>query len=65
MKKFNKNNIPTARVLGFFCTGKDRNGKKFRIASSSLFHLHCINAYAEKKIWAQIDNGQRILIYRW
>ena len=60
MKRYNKNNIPVLMIEYFFCTGKDRNGKKFRIQSNSLSYLGCINAYSNKIIWAKLDNGQRI-----
>jgi hypothetical protein len=63
MKRYNKNNIPTAMIEYFFCTGKDIQGKKFRIQSASLFHIQCINAYSNKIVWVKLDNGQRIKLY--
>ena len=63
MKRYTKNNIPTAQILYFFCTGLDRQGKKFRKQSSSLFWVNCINAYSNKITWVKLDNGQRIKLY--
>jgi hypothetical protein len=60
MKRYNKTNIPVAMVEYFFCTGKDRQGKKFRIQSNSLGYISCINAYSSKIIWVKLSNGQRI-----
>jgi hypothetical protein len=63
MKKYNKNNIPTAAIKYFFCTGKDRQGKKFRIHSDSLFYINCINAYSDKITWVVMENNQKIKLY--
>lgn len=63
MKAINKNNIPVGMIKTFFCTGKDRQGKKFRIQSDSLNFLHCINAYSNKIIWAVLENNKRIKLY--
>jgi hypothetical protein len=63
MKKYDKNNIPIACIEYFFCTGIDRQGKKFRIQSNSLFYIQCINAYSNKIVWVKMDNKQRIKLY--
>jgi len=60
MKKINKNNIPIGQIKYFFCTGKDRQGKKFRIQSESLYYIGCINAYSNKITWVVLESGQRI-----
>jgi hypothetical protein len=61
--KIDKNNIPVGQILYFFCTGKDRQGKKFRIQSNSLYYINCINAYSNKITWAVLWNKRRIKLY--
>lgn len=60
MEKVTKYNLTFDQVEYFFCTGKDRQGKKFRRSSNSLSYLNCINAYSNKITWAKLKNGKRI-----
>lgn len=63
MEAINKNNIPVGMIKTFFTTGRDRNGKKFRIESSSLNYINCINAYSDKIVWVVLENDKRIKLY--
>lgn len=58
--KIDRNNIPIGMISHFFCTGRDRDGKKFRVQSTSLSYIGCINAYSDKITWVVLENGQRI-----
>jgi hypothetical protein len=63
MIKYSKDHIPVHQIEYFFCTGKDRKGKKFRIQNQDLWYINCINAYSHKITWAKLKNGQRIKLY--
>lgn len=49
--------------LIYIVTGVDKNGKRFKIGPTSLFHAENINAW-NGTIWEQIPNGKRKLIKR-
>lgn len=44
-------------------TGKDRNGKRFKIRSSSYSYAMCINLY-NGSVWAVLNTNKRKLIKR-
>ena len=61
MKKWDKDNLPLASIKLFIATGTDRQGKRFKIETSSYFHLQCLNLWRGNK-WALMEDNKRVLL---
>jgi len=59
--KWDKNNLPLAYIKNFIATGVDKNGKRFKIITSSYFHLQCLNLWRGNK-WAIMEDNKRVLL---
>ena len=56
-------NIPIGQIKTFRVTGKDRNGKRFIINSSSYSYVCMINLW-NGSVWAVLENGKKKLLKR-
>lgn len=52
------NNIPIGQIKTFLVTGIDRNGKRFKIESSSYEYVCMINLW-NGSVWAVLENNKR------
>ena len=56
-------NVNGVDYVSFVVTGVDRNGKRFRITSTSWLHVSGINVWQGSK-WGVLASGKRKLIQR-
>lgn len=56
-------NIPIGQIKTFLVTGIDRNGKRFKIESSSYEYACMINLW-NGSVWAVLENNKRKLLKR-
>lgn len=55
--------IPLGQIKIIRVTGKDRQGKRFTMETSSLHHALCINIW-NGSVWAVMESGKKSLIKR-
>ena len=55
--------IPIGQIAKFHVTGKDRNGKRFKIETNSYSYACMINLW-QGSVWALLETGKRKLLKR-